>query len=156
VEHVESGNATENPDARTRMMQKRFLKLDTFRREDMQPPKIYGNPDSDLTIVGWGSTKGVILEVIDRFRQEEGIDLKLMQLVDIWPFPDQVVADILRASRQVAVVENNFTGQMANLIRQQTGIECSKVVKYNGTPFSPKELYQRLKELIMVSEKIST
>jgi len=55
----------------------------------------------------------------------------------------------------VAVVENNFTGQMANLIRQQTGIECSKVVKYNGTPFSPKELYQRLKELIMVSEKIS-
>jgi 2-oxoglutarate ferredoxin oxidoreductase subunit alpha len=66
-----------------------------------------------------------------------------------------VAADILRTSRQVAVVENNFTGQMANLIRQQTGIECSKVVKYNGTPFSPKELYQRLKELIMVSEKIS-
>jgi pyruvate/2-oxoacid:ferredoxin oxidoreductase alpha subunit len=52
-------------------------------------------------------------------------------------------------------VENNFTGQLANLIRQQTGIECSKVVKYNGAPFSPKELYQRFKELIMVSEKIS-
>jgi 2-oxoglutarate ferredoxin oxidoreductase subunit alpha len=155
VEHVETGNATENPDARVRMMQKRFLKLDTFRREDMQPPKLYGNPDSDLTIVGWGSTKGVILEVMDRFRQEEGIDLKLMQLVDIWPFPDQAVADILRTSRQVVVVENNFTGQMANLIRQQTGIECSKVVKYNGAPFSPKELHQRLKELMMVSEKIS-
>jgi 2-oxoglutarate ferredoxin oxidoreductase subunit alpha len=89
VEHVESGNATENPDARVRMMQKRFLKLDTFRREDIQPPKIYGNPDSDLTIVGWGSTKGVILEVMARFRQEDGVDLKLMHLVDIWPFPDQ-------------------------------------------------------------------
>jgi 2-oxoglutarate ferredoxin oxidoreductase subunit alpha len=65
-----------------------------------------------------------------------------------------MVADVLRTSRQVVVVENNFTGQMANLIRQQTGIECSKVVKYNGAPFSPKELYQRLKELIMISEKI--
>jgi 2-oxoglutarate ferredoxin oxidoreductase subunit alpha len=156
VEHVESGNATENPDARTRMMKKRFLKLDTFRREDMQPPKIFGNPDSDITIVGWGSTKGVMLEVIDRFRQEEAIDLKLMQVLDIWPFPDQAVADVLHGSRQIVVVENNFTGQMANLIRQQTGIECSKVVKYNGTPFSPKELYQRLKELIVISEKIPT
>jgi len=156
VEHVESGNATENPDARTRMMQKRFLKLDTFRREDMQPPKIFGNPESDITIVGWGSTKGVILEVIERFREEEAIDLKLMQVVDIWPFPDQAVADVLRSSRQVLVVENNFTGQMANLIRQQTGIECAKVVKYNGAPFSPKELYQRLKELIVISEKIPT
>jgi 2-oxoglutarate ferredoxin oxidoreductase subunit alpha len=155
VEHVESGNATENPDARTRMMRKRFSKLDTFRREDMQPPKLYGNPDSDVTIVGWGSTKGVILEVMDLFKREEGLEFKLMQLVDIWPFPDQAVADLLRASRQVVVVENNFTGQMANLIRQQTGIECSKVVKYNGAPFSPKELYLQLKELLMVSERIS-
>jgi 2-oxoglutarate/2-oxoacid ferredoxin oxidoreductase subunit alpha len=156
VEHVESGNATENPDARTRMMQKRFMKLETFRREDMQPPKIFGNPDSDITIVGWGSTKGVILEVIERFMEEEALDLKLVQIVDIWPFPDQAVADALRNSRQIVVVENNFTGQMANLIRQQTGIECAKVVKYNGAPFSPKELYQRLKEIMVVSEKIPT
>ena len=92
---------------------------------------------------------------MDRLRREEGIDLKLMQLVDIWPFPDQAVSDILRTSRQVVVVENNFTGQMANLIRQQTGVECVKVVKYNGAPFSPNELHHRLKELIMVSEKIS-
>jgi 2-oxoglutarate ferredoxin oxidoreductase subunit alpha len=154
VEHVESGNATENPDARARMMQKRFLKLDTFRREDMQPPKLFGNPESDVTIVGWGSTKGVILEVMERFKHEEGIDLKLMQILDIWPFPDRAVAEELRTSRQVIVVENNFTGQLANLIRQQTGIECSKVVKYNGAPFSPKDLYQRLKELIVISEKI--
>jgi 2-oxoglutarate/2-oxoacid ferredoxin oxidoreductase subunit alpha len=155
VEHVESGNATENPDARTRMMRKRFEKLDTFLKEDIQPPKIYGNPDSDITIVGWGSTKGVILEAMERLKQEDGQDLKLMQLLDLWPFPDQVVADILRTSRQIMVVENNFTGQLANLIRQQTGIECSKIVKYNGAPFTPKELYQRLKEFLDVSEKIS-
>jgi 2-oxoglutarate ferredoxin oxidoreductase subunit alpha len=154
VEHVESGNATENPDARARMMQKRFLKLDTFRREDMQPPKVFGNPESDITIVGWGSTKGVVLEVMERFKREEGIELKLMQMLDIWPFPDQAVAEVVRTSRQVIVVENNFTGQLANLIRQQTGIECTKVVKYNGAPFSPKELYQRLKEIIVVPEKV--
>jgi 2-oxoglutarate ferredoxin oxidoreductase subunit alpha len=91
---------------------------------------------------------------MNRFKHEEGIDLRLMQLLDIWPFPDQAVADVLSTSRQVIVVENNFTGQMASLIRQQTGIECLKVVKYNGAPFSPAELYQRLKELIVVSEKI--
>jgi 2-oxoglutarate/2-oxoacid ferredoxin oxidoreductase subunit alpha len=155
VEHVESGNATENPDARTRMMRKRFAKLDTFRKEDMQPPRLYGNPGSDITLVGWGSTKGVILEAMERLKQEDGHDLKLMQILDLWPFPDHALAEILRTSRQVIVVENNFTGQLANLIRQQTGIECSKVVKYNGAPFAPKELYQRLKELVVASEKIS-
>jgi 2-oxoglutarate ferredoxin oxidoreductase subunit alpha len=154
VEHVETGNATENPDARTRMMKKRFLKLETFCKEDMIPPQVFGNPESEVTLVGWGSTKGVIREVMERFKQEEGIELRLMQLLDIWPFPDQAVAEILRTSRQVIVVENNFTGQMANLIRQQTGIECTKVVKYNGAPFSPTELHQRLKGLINVSEKI--
>jgi 2-oxoglutarate ferredoxin oxidoreductase subunit alpha len=155
VEHVESGNATENPDARTRMMRKRFLKLDTFCKEDMLPPKIYGKPDSDITLVGWGSTKGVILEAMARFKQEDGIDLRLMQILDIWPFPGQTVTELLQTSRQIIVVENNFTGQMANLIRQQTGIECTKVVKYNGAPFSPNELYQRLKELLVVPQKIS-
>ncbi|MBI3329337.1 MAG: 2-oxoacid:acceptor oxidoreductase subunit alpha [Nitrospinae bacterium] len=154
VEHVESGNATENPDVRTRMMKKRFLKLDTFRKEDLQPPKLYGNPDSEITLLGWGSTKGIILEVMEWFKQEDGIDLKLVQILDLWPFPDQAVAQMLKGSRQMIVVENNFTGQMANLIRQQTGIECTKVVKYNGAPFAPKELYQRLKELIIVPEKV--
>jgi hypothetical protein len=43
---------------------------------------------------------------------------------------------------------------MANLIRQQTGIECSKVVKYNGAPFAPEELYHRLKELIVMPVKV--
>jgi 2-oxoglutarate ferredoxin oxidoreductase subunit alpha len=153
VEHVESGNATENPEARARMMRKRFLKMETFRHEDMLPPRLFGNPDSDITLVGWGSTKGVILEVMERFKQEDGLDLKLMHLLDIWPFPDQAVADILQDSRQVIVIENNFTGQLANLIRQQTGIDSTRVVKYNGAPFSPKELYQRLKELIAVPQK---
>jgi 2-oxoglutarate ferredoxin oxidoreductase subunit alpha len=155
VEHVESGNATENPDARVRMMRKRFSKLDTFRKEDMLPPKIYGNPESDITLVGWGSTKGVILEVMERFKHADGLDLKLMQLLDLWPFPAQAVTALLQASRQIIVVENNFTGQMANLIRQETGIACTKMVKYNGAPFSPRELYQRLKELIVVPARVS-
>jgi 2-oxoglutarate ferredoxin oxidoreductase subunit alpha len=136
------------------MMQKRFLKLDTFRKEDMLPPKVYGNPDSDITLIGWGSTKGVILEVMERFKQEDGLDLKLVQILDIWPFPGRAVTELLQTSRQRMVVENNFTGQMANLIRQETGIECSKVVKYNGAPFTPEELYHRLKELIIVPVKV--
>jgi 2-oxoglutarate ferredoxin oxidoreductase subunit alpha len=154
VEHVESGNATENPAARVRMMDKRFKKLETFRTEDLQAPRIYGDPDSEITLVGWGSTKGIIVEVMERFKEKDGVDLKLMQILDLWPFPDQAVAKALKASRQAIVIENNFTGQLANLIRQQTGIECAKIVKYNGMPFAPKELYQRLKEMILLPEKV--
>ena len=154
VEHVETGNATENPAARVRMMDKRFLKLETFRREDLQPPQIYGDPDSEIAVVGWGSTKGIILEVMEWFKQEEGLDLKLVHLLDLWPFPDQAVAQALKTARQAIVIENNFMGQMANLIRQQTGIECQKVLKYSGAPFAPQELYQRLRGLLLMPEKI--
>jgi len=154
VEHVETGNATENPAARVRMMDKRFLKLETFRREDLQPPQIYGDPDSEIALVGWGSTKGIILEVMEWFKQEEGLDLKLVHLLDLWPFPDQAVAQALKTARQAIVIENNFMGQMANLIRQQTGIECQKVLKYSGAPFAPQELYQRLRGLLLMPEKI--
>ena len=36
----------------------------------LTPPAVYGLPDGELLIVGWGSTKGAIEEAVDRARAE--------------------------------------------------------------------------------------
>jgi 2-oxoglutarate ferredoxin oxidoreductase subunit alpha len=45
------------------------------------------------------------------------------------------------------VVENNATGQLAGLIKRETGHNTDvSVLKYDGRPFSPKEIYDRVRE----------
>ncbi|MBI4639303.1 MAG: 2-oxoacid:acceptor oxidoreductase subunit alpha [Candidatus Tectomicrobia bacterium] len=147
AEHDDWGNATENPEIRVKMMDKIFRKLD-FARAEMLPPHILGNRKSDVTLIGWGSTKGIILEAMEMLKEEDGIDLKLMHITDVWPFPDEFVSNVMGASKKNIVIENNFTGQMASLIRSKTGYDSIKILKYDGRPFAPRELYHRVKDVL--------
>ena len=145
VQHVETGHATENPELRARGMDKLFRKMKHARRE-LKGPRVYGREDAPFTIVSWGSTKGVILEVMRRL-WEEGVDIKLMHITDIWPFPDEKVSQVLSDSTLNICVENNFSGQLAGLIKRQTGMDTFKILSYSGDPISPENLYQALKEI---------
>ncbi len=49
---------------RERQMEKRMKKMDVARNE-MAAPKIYGDPDAELTLVCWGSTFGVAFEAAE-------------------------------------------------------------------------------------------
>ena len=63
--------------------------------------------------------------------------VNLVHLNKFWPFPAQVMADILGISRRCYVIENNATGQLSHLIRAETGFEPnSKITKYDGRPFT--------------------
>jgi len=67
------------------MMQKRLRKLEGIRRE-MDQPHLYGPPEAELTLVGWGSTCGPLKEAVD-ILQAEQIRANLLHLTGIWPFP---------------------------------------------------------------------
>jgi 2-oxoglutarate ferredoxin oxidoreductase subunit alpha len=48
----------------------------------------------------------------------------------------------------VVTVENNATGQLARLIKRETGISArSSILKYDGRPFTIDELIERVEEL---------
>lgn len=132
---------------RVKMMNKRMRKLEGLLK-DMAAPKLHGPADAELTLVGWGSTRGAIREAIE-IMAKEGVKINHLQLRNLWPFPAEAVTGILKSCRKTMIVENNFSGQLAKLIRMETGIAMDeKCLKYDGEPFYPKDIVARVKEIL--------
>ncbi|MFP4400789.1 MAG: 2-oxoacid:acceptor oxidoreductase subunit alpha [Candidatus Woesearchaeota archaeon] len=145
-EHDEFGFSREETEIRNSMVEKRMNKQELYKKE-MPSPNIYGDRKADITIVSWGSTKGPILEAM-KLLKEEKVKARLMHLNYIFPFPDKFVSNILKNSKKTIIIENNQTGQMADLIRQCTGIKIKeKFLKYDARPFYPEEIKEKIIKL---------
>jgi 2-oxoglutarate ferredoxin oxidoreductase subunit alpha len=141
-EHDEYGHITEDMENRVKMVQKRMQKLETARQEIAAPAR-YGPDEAPIILVGWGSTYGVLREVVDRLDGEA----RLVQFHDLWPFPVKAAAEALRGGK-VVVVENNYTGQFKRLLQSETCIEVDELVlRYDGRSFSPEDILAGLKEV---------
>lgn len=129
--------------ARERQMDKRMRKLELARSE-LSSPKLIGGPgDSELTIVCWGSTLGVVLEASDILK-EKGVSVNILAVRNVWPFKADEITPLLREARKLMSVECNYTGQMSRLIRAETGIEIpDQFLKYDGEPIYPAEVVRR-------------
>ena len=150
-EHDETGvlisDEFTNPEMRVLMMDKRMRKMEGLL-QDCPPPQLFGPADADVTLIGWGSTKGVIHEAIAALA-EEGITANNLQIRYLVPFHEAEVQDILQASQRTLVVENNYTGQLARHIRAETGFTVDgKILKYDGEPFEPHHIVARVKEIL--------
>ena len=147
-EHDELGQITENSETRIKMMQKRMHKLELAQESipDSKKVNFYGPEKAEVTMVGWGSTKGAILDAIQDL-EGDGIRCNFLQIRYMNPFPTQLVTKYLSAATRKVLVENNYSGQLGALIREHTGIAVDyKVLKYNGRPFSQNEVYEGVKE----------
>ncbi len=143
VEHTVEGRVNEDPVIREKMMEKRARKLEVARREIPAEEKIqvYGDSDASFTIMTWGSNKGAILEAMERLRKD-GVSTRLIQVRLLWPFPAEELRPYLETAKPLVMVEANYSGQLAQLLRQETGhIVDHLVVKYSGRPFSGEALY---------------
>jgi 2-oxoglutarate ferredoxin oxidoreductase subunit alpha len=144
-EHDEEGHLIEDADIRTRMMLKRLRKLDGLR-DEIQRPRIYGPQKAEIALIGWGSTYGALKEAVDILRGG-GLDVDLLHLNELWPFPAGAVIDALDGVRKSFVVENNATGQLARLIRAETGKKVTgSILKFDGRPFTPDLIVSELKK----------
>jgi 2-oxoglutarate ferredoxin oxidoreductase subunit alpha len=144
-EHDEEGHLIEDAETRNNMMLKRLRKLDGMKTE-INPPRVYGPPKAKNTVVGWGSTYGSLKEAVDMMRGE-GADINLLHLNELWPFPAEAVSAVLDGASRSFVVENNATGQLARLIRAETGKKVTgTVLKFDGRPFSPAHIVRELKK----------
>lgn len=131
---------------RERQMDKRMKKIEIARNE-LVPPKFYGAPDADLTLVCWGSTFGVAMEAAE-ILTSTGLKTNVYPIRNIMPFKSEEIARDLSSARHLMMVECNYTAQMARMIRAETGIEIKdKFLKYDGEPIYPLEIVKRAKEL---------
>ncbi len=119
-----------------------------YALKDLQAPGLEGPEDTDLTLIGWGSTKGVIQEAL-HILEHEGVRANHLHIKYLFPFHEEEVRSILDKSKRTAVVENNFSGQFARHLRAETGFTVDdKILKYDGEPFEPRHIVQRVKEIL--------
>ncbi len=145
-EHVEFGYTTEEPEEVVEMQDKRLRKWDTIVSDvaDRDPVKVHGDVDAENVVLGWGSTKGAILEAIEMV----DIPIKFVQPIYLKPFPSGEVSSQLEGAGTVVAVENNATGQLAELLRKEALMAVDdKVLKYDARPFNPPDLAERLEEV---------
>lgn len=150
-EHTEEGHITEDPETRIAMMDKRMDKLmialDQISDEDKVA--LYGiDEPNSLTVISWGSTKGAILDAMDRLLNE-GRKVRFVQLRLLNPFPMERVRDLIGGHKQLVDIEMNYSSQLALLISENTGISMDHlIVKYNGRPISSSEIYNALMRIL--------
>jgi len=125
-----------NNDARTK-------KYEEIKKEckKFEMVKVHGKKNSKNLIIGWGSTRGAILDAI------EGLDFKFLQVIYMKPLSEKIRSEIEKA-KNVLVVESNVTGQLGRLIRERFGIKIeNRLLKYDGRPFTSDELKKYLEKL---------
>ncbi|MBS4189309.1 2-oxoacid:acceptor oxidoreductase subunit alpha [Bacillus sp. FJAT-49705] len=147
VEHDETGKPSESAANRKAQMDKRFRKIENIK---FNTPVYKNAPheESDILIVGFNSTRGAIEEAVGRL-EKDGLKVNHAQVRLIHPFPTEELLPLVKSAKKIVVVENNATGQLANIMKMNVGHaeKIQKLLKYDGNPFLPQEIYTNCKEL---------
>lgn len=151
VEHDETGKPSETPKNRKQQMEKRMRKLNTVISSFHEPVSINGEKNADVLFVGFNSTRGAIEEAMEQLRNE-GMKVAHAHIRLLHPFPTEMLKPYVESASRIIVVENNYSGQLANLVKLNVGFaeKISHIGKYDGTPFLPKEVYMKTKELVPI------
>jgi 2-oxoglutarate ferredoxin oxidoreductase subunit alpha len=155
-EHDEDGvlisDEFTNPGKRQAMHEKRMRKMDGVLPL-LAPPEVHGAADAQVTLVGWGSTEGVIREAIQQLAQE-GIAANNLQIKWLVPLHAEAILAILSAGKKVIIVENNYSGQFARYLRSETSIVADgHIRKYDGEPFMPHHIVAGVRAILAGSTK---
>jgi 2-oxoglutarate ferredoxin oxidoreductase subunit alpha len=133
-----------NPHKRRQMVEKRARKFDNILA-DIAPPVLSGPSDADVTLVGWGSTDGIIAEAVDMLNAE-GVSTNHLQIRWMVPFHGDQIMEVLSKAKRTIIVENNYSGQFARYLRSETGFAADgHIRKYDGEPFMPHHIVDGVK-----------
>ena len=173
-EHDEEGHITEDPEIRKKMMEKRMSKLQliieqipeqdqiTVEFED----KLKKNIENTIIILSWGSTKGAILDTLEKISVEfQNIKFIFIQIKLLHPFPSRLLEDNINkrigkktgdnfksdsnSKTTIISIEMNYSAQLDILLKQNTTINTDfNILKYNGRPISFSELYESFIKII--------
>jgi len=142
-EHTEDGHLTEDLSVRTPMVDKRLRKGDGLR-EQVVEPQFEGDEKPDILLVSWGSSKGAVSEAVSQIRRD-GRTAAALHFSQVWPLVPEQFVERLGGAREVVCVESNSAGQLARLIRRETGFEIRRrVLRYDGLPLTPQFVLREL------------
>ncbi len=153
LEHDEFGHPTGSPKLHLQMTAKRRKKLQALAAT-LPTPKVYGPPEGNVLLVGWGSTQGPIREAVDRARAA-GDSVSALHIKHLNPLPPGL-ENIFSGYNHILVVEMNDEGiygygQLAGLLRARfCDPKIRGVNKTDGLTWKVKEILERAKTLVAV------
>ncbi|WCK56151.1 2-oxoacid:acceptor oxidoreductase subunit alpha [Aneurinibacillus sp. Ricciae_BoGa-3] len=149
VEHSETGRPTEDPVIRVKQMDKRMRKLDNLKVKDAVLKVGEVLPEADVLLVSMGGIRGAITEAKERLAAE-GVKINQAHVRLIHPFPAADLKPLVDSAKKVIVIEHNATGQLTDQIKLHVGAaeKINSMLKYDGNPFLPAEIYNKIKELL--------
>lgn len=146
-EHNPTGHISEEPANRTAMLEKRMRKLEQIDKEVSVNERVtfHGDENAKNLVVSWGSPKGALLEALSMLTSE-GFSIGFMQVRITHPLPENYLTEVLSKAEKLIDVEMNYSGQLAGMIKEKTGIKMKYfILKYNGRPMTTTEVYEALK-----------
>ncbi|HEY5563194.1 MAG TPA: 2-oxoacid:acceptor oxidoreductase subunit alpha [Clostridiaceae bacterium] len=145
-EHDETGHITESSSVRIAMNDKRLRKMEYLKKELLEPIYI-GQEEVDTLLIGWGSLYSPIEEAVKLLNETSKTKYGALVFGDIWPLPTKLLIEKTKIAKKAINIEQNATGQLAQLIRESTGILIEdSILKYDGRPISSEEIVNKLKE----------
>ena len=133
-------------------MQMRSRKLAVLQKS-LRAPQVYGEPEGDLLVVGWGSTLGSIQEAVDRVRRTGG-KVSCLHLRFLSPM-EPGIEEIFRRFKKVMTIEINYSddlgdpfidlesrrySQLAQILRSRTLIDINCWSRVPGSPLRPQQI----------------
>lgn len=148
-EHLADGSLTEEADTSWAMYSKRLRKEETLLQE-LPEPVVYGDPNPDISFVGWGSVKNTILDVMTCLPEFTDTKIAYLHYEYVYPVKTQVLKEFAQDSKRLVLIENNATGQLGQILTAKTEIPFwEKVLKCDGRPFFIEDIL----EFILGGEK---
>jgi len=162
--HDRSSRVAYDGETNDQGMHARSLKLAALQRM-LAPPKVFGDEEGDLLIVGWGSTKGAIEESVERLRAE-GHKVSSLHLNFLQPMPGGI-KEILVRFKHVLTVEGNWSDRpddpliddtnrrysaLATLLRARYLVDVDCWTETRGRPISPGSICNELRKRLAREE----
>jgi len=162
--HDRNSKVAYDPEINEEGLRHRSLKLAALQKT-LLPPKVFGDPEGDLLVVGWGSTKGVIEESVERLRAE-GHKVSSLHFRFIQPLPSGV-REILRRFRKVIAIEGTWADQptdelidadnrrytpLAMMLRSRFLVDVDCWSEARGAPMKPSNVVKVLRAKLAEQE----
>jgi 2-oxoglutarate ferredoxin oxidoreductase subunit alpha len=136
-----------NTALRRKISEKRMKKMDTLMK-DLPAPKLEGPSDAEVTLISWGSSRGVVHEAI-ALLAAAGVRANQLHFKYLLPFHAREAKEILSRAKRTICIEANATGQFARHLRAETGFSVSDhYLKYDGEPFEPLQIVDRVRAIL--------
>lgn len=151
LEHDELGHPSGSPKMHMQMAAKRRKKLQALA-DTLAVPQVYGPPEGNVLLVGWGSTQGPIREAVDRARAA-GDSVSALHIKHISPLPNGL-EEIFAGFNHVLVVEINDEGlygygQFGGLLRARyCDPKIRGINKTDGLTWRVRDIIDRAKSIV--------